>query len=45
MVKLGAAENGAALTLINQFDQGVLIHGNNDSSYIKITSKGKERVY
>jgi hypothetical protein len=45
MVKLGAAENGAGLTLINHFDQGVLIQGLNDSSFIKITSKGKERVY
>ena len=44
MVKIGAAENGAGLTLINQSDEGVLIHGHNDSSFVKITYKGKERV-
>src|SRR5215211_1817350 len=37
IVKLGAAENGGALSLINQSDQGVLIHGHNDGSYLKIT--------
>ena len=29
MVKISAAENGAGLTLINQYDEGVLIHGHN----------------
>ena len=44
MVKIGAAENGAGLTLINQSDEGIIMHGHNDSSFIKIYSNGKERV-
>jgi len=44
IVKLGAAENGGALSLINQSDQGVLIHGHNDGSYLKITHQNKKRV-
>jgi hypothetical protein len=44
LVKLGAAENGSGLTLINSYDQGVLIHGHNDGSFIKITTRDKERV-
>ena len=44
MVKLDAAENGAGLMLINQANEGVLIHGHSDSSYIKITNNGKQRV-
>jgi hypothetical protein len=44
MVKLGAAENGSGLSLVNEFDEGVLIHGYNDSSFVKITNKGKEQV-
>ena len=40
MVKIGAAEDGSGLTLINQYDEGVLIIGH-DSSYIKITAKGR----
>jgi hypothetical protein len=45
MVKMGAAEDGAGLTLINQYDQGVIIHGHNDSSFVSITNKGRQRVY
>jgi len=41
IVKLGAAENGAGLTLINQSDEGVLIHGNNDGSSIKIPTRAR----
>ena len=44
MVKIGAAENGAGLMVINQSDEGVLIHGHNDSSFVKLTYKGKERI-
>jgi hypothetical protein len=44
MVKLGAAENGGGLTLINPSDEGVLIHAWNSGSFVKITTKGKERV-
>ena len=44
MVKLDAAEDGAGLMLINQANEGVLIHGHSDSSYIKITNNGKQRV-
>ena len=43
MVKISAAENGAGLTLINQYDEGVLIHGHNEGSSIKVTAKGKEQ--
>lgn len=43
MVKIGAAENGSGLTLINQYDEGVVIHGHNAGSYIKITDKGREQ--
>ena len=44
IIKLSAAENGAGLTLINQSDEGFLFHGHNDSSFLKITHKGKELV-
>jgi hypothetical protein len=44
LVKLGAAENGSGLTMTNALDEGVLIHGHNDGSFVKITNKGKERV-
>jgi hypothetical protein len=44
MVKIGAAENGAGLTLINESDEGVIIHGHNDSSFVKITHKGRQRI-
>jgi hypothetical protein len=44
LVKLGAAENGAGLTLINSSDEGVLIHGHDDGSFVKITHQKKERV-
>ena len=44
MVKLGAAENGGGLTLIDQSDEGILIHARDSGSSIKITRNGKERV-
>jgi len=44
VVKLGAGDNGGGLTLVNQSDQGVLIHGQNESSFIKISHNGKERI-
>jgi hypothetical protein len=44
LVKLGAAENGSGLTLSNEVDEGVLLHGHNEGSFIKLTHKGKARV-
>jgi hypothetical protein len=43
-VKLGADEFGSGLTLTNAYDEGVLLHGRNDSSFLRITQKGKQRV-
>ncbi len=44
LVKLGSAENGSGLTLVNASDEGVLIHGYNEGSFVQLTHKGKERV-
>jgi hypothetical protein len=44
LVKLGAAENGSALSLIDASDEGVLINGHTDGSFVKVTNKGKVRV-
>ncbi|MBE7171652.1 MAG: hypothetical protein INR73_13760 [Williamsia sp.] len=44
MVKIGGAENGSGLTLIDESDKGVLINVQNDSSSIKITNKDKEQA-
>jgi hypothetical protein len=44
IVKLSAAENGSGLSLVNESDEGVLIHVHNDSCIVKLTNKGKQRV-
>jgi hypothetical protein len=44
MVKLGAAENGSGLTLINSYDEGVVMNGKNDTCFVKITHHKRERV-
>lgn len=45
MVKIGADESGSGLTVINEYDEGIIINGRNDSSFIKITHKGTTRVF
>jgi len=40
LVKIGAAENGSGLTLTNTKDEGVLIHGHDEGSFLKITQNG-----
>jgi hypothetical protein len=44
MVKLGGTETGSGLTLIDGSDEGLLLRGDNEDTYIKITQNGKERV-
>ena len=44
LVKLGAAEGGSALSLIDDNDRGFLVHVHDTSSFVKFTNKGKERV-
>jgi len=44
LVKLAAAENGAGLTLTNTSDEGILMHGNDDGSFVRITHKGKKQL-
>jgi hypothetical protein len=44
VVKIGAARDGAGISLVNTNDQGVLVHATDDGSDIKITDKGKEKV-
>lgn len=44
VVKIGAARDGAGISLVNTNDEGVLVHATDDGSDIKITYKGKEKV-
>lgn len=44
MAKLGGTESGAGLTLIDSSDEGLLLRGDNEGSYIKITQNGKEKI-
>ena len=44
MVKLGGTEDGGGLTIIDDKDQGLIIHAQQSGSYIKLTNKEKERI-
>lgn len=44
MVKLGGTESGSGLTLIDGSDEGLLLRGDNEGSYIKITENGKTKI-
>jgi hypothetical protein len=43
-VKLSAAEDGSGLMLIDESDDGVILHARDGEGSIKFTSKGKEKI-
>jgi len=44
IVKLSAAEDGSGLMLIDESDDGVILHARDGEGSIKFTSKGKEKI-
>ena len=44
IVKLGAAENGGALTLIDQSDEGIILNARDSGTFIKVSNNGKEKM-
>ncbi len=44
IVKLSSAEDGSGLMLIDESDDGVILHARDGEGSIKFTSKGKEKI-
>src|SRR5688500_4812151 len=44
MVKIGAAQDGSGMTLIDASDEGVIIHAHSSGTSIKMSNQGKERL-
>ena len=44
MVKIGAAQDGSGMTLIDAGDEGVIVHADRNGASIKMTNGGKERL-
>lgn len=44
LVKIGAADNGAGLNVLDGTDDGVVINARRTGTYIKLANQGKETL-